>query len=189
MTRLFKSWLNMGRGAVRGDRGSGSQSWNSLKRVSKHCKLHRCTRSLLYKVPYKVQTQKTHSAEKINRDTKNFPNTVTKQHKHKRTKKRLLEESLEKATAVQYHHIEHCDQVAALESSLFYCTWKFIFSIALESSDFQRCSVALDSSNIKLPRIEKRWQIILWQRPWCRKLKWKKFQFLLENIKFPFSIS
>ena len=42
-------------------------------------------------------------------------------------KKRLLEESLERATAVQYHHIEHCDQVAALESSLF---------IALESSYF-----------------------------------------------------
>ena len=136
-----------------------------------------------------TNTKKHIVPKKINRDTKNFPNTVTKQHKHKRTKKRLLEESLEKATAVQYHHIEHCDQVAALESSLFYCTWKFIFSIALESSDFQQCSVALHSSNIKLPRIEKRWQIILWQRPWCRKLKWKKFQFLLENIKFPFSIS
>ena len=62
-----------------GDRRCGSQSWNSLKRVSKHCKLHRCTRSRLYKVP-----------KKINRDTKNFPNTVTKQHKHKCTKKDYL---------------------------------------------------------------------------------------------------
>lgn len=70
-----------------------------------------------------TNTKKYIVPKKINRDTKNFPNTVTKQHKHKCTKKRLLE----KASAVQYHQTEHGDQVAALESSLF---------IALESSYF-----------------------------------------------------
>ena len=74
LTRLFKPWLNKGRGAVR-----RQGMWEQIMKFPQksfqstaNCKLHRCTRSLLYKVPYKVQTQKTHSAEKNKQRHKEF---------------------------------------------------------------------------------------------------------------------
>ena len=93
------------------------------KEFSKHCKLHRCTRSLLYK----VQTQKTHSAEKNKQRNKEFS-----KHCHQTTSI-----SAQKKDYLRNHWKRQLQCNITTSSTVTKLLhWRVHFFIALESSYF-----------------------------------------------------